>query len=263
MKYSGSRIQDARFTNPSSVACPEQSRRVCRRSPAFTLIELLVVIAIIAILCCLLLPALTNAKKMAKLITCANNLKNMAATVATYAGDYDSTLPPFNADIWDSARYDNFAPDGRGYKGRLDEMWKLMTPYGFTKNVAQCPFSGNYGNSSVWMNTWASRSSYFYTMTDYSQYGGYWDPRTYKLLMLTRSITGNFGTSMSPAQKEIVKDTCTDPHDLSASYANNHRTSKGYLESQNILFLDGHTEFRRPPRTSKGLGLGAGTGFYY
>ncbi len=229
----------------------------------FTLIELLVVIAIIAILCCLLLPALTNAKKTAKLILCSNNLKNIAAATTTYAADYDSVLPPYNADIWYSARFENPGPDGLGYKSFLDKMWALMIPYGLDKNIGQCPFTGNYGNSAVWMKTWNSRNSYFYTMTDYTTWGGYWDPQTYRLLMLTKEISGTFGRSVSAAQKEIVKDTCTDPTDLSASYANNHKSSRGYVESQNILYLDGHVELRRTPNISKGLGLGANPGCWY
>jgi prepilin-type N-terminal cleavage/methylation domain-containing protein len=54
----------------------------------FTLIELLVVIAIIAILAAMLLPALQQARRSARSIVCANNLKQSSLHLMLYAGDH-------------------------------------------------------------------------------------------------------------------------------------------------------------------------------
>ena len=73
-------------------------RRTAQRS--FTLIELLVVVAVIAILVALLLPVLNNARRQARRVVCASNLRQHGMAFMMYAADHDRQLPLIMRDAW-------------------------------------------------------------------------------------------------------------------------------------------------------------------
>lgn len=64
-----------------------------RRRSAFTLIELLVVIAIIALLLAIIMPALKNAKMVAKRLVSSSNMRQIGIAINLYADDNKGLFP--------------------------------------------------------------------------------------------------------------------------------------------------------------------------
>lgn len=85
-----------------------RSRRTSTKG--FTLIELLVVIAIIALLISILLPALGEARKTARLAIDLGNLKQFGFASGTYSADYQDRIYAFS---WNTQQHVDQLPQDR------------------------------------------------------------------------------------------------------------------------------------------------------
>lgn len=65
-----------------------------RKHNAFTMAEVLVTIGIIAVLICLLVPAVSTAVDSARTVKCLSNLRQIGMAITTYANDHNGCLVP-------------------------------------------------------------------------------------------------------------------------------------------------------------------------
>ncbi len=110
--------------------------------PAFTLIELLVVIAIVATLVGILLPALANARKTAKAVKCASNLRGNGLAFQLYSNEFKGWYPviPFNAAAATQWRTNGFMTH-QGIYGGVAGLYSLyQNPDG-----GEAPAIGDFG----------------------------------------------------------------------------------------------------------------------
>ncbi len=112
----------------------------------FTLIELLVVVAIIALLVSILLPSLNGARRSAKAVKCAANLRSVGQAFATYLAENRGVYPPSYIYASDAGGgYDLYnQPYGHPY-GYLHWSWFLFNRGAVDPNAFTCPEFPNLG----------------------------------------------------------------------------------------------------------------------
>lgn len=245
-----------------------------RASAGFTLIELLVVVAIIAILASLLLPALRNTREQGKKAVCLSNMRQIHVVLLTYADDNDGWFPPVH---WgDGTTF--LSANTNGTPAPVAGAWTKR--YFPNTRVLRCPamdrdivadgsvYWGGPGRDKYYWTTYRILAGTSTHPPGYSFFFGWCmyndsQPNTVtrapcpNLNFLGRSISGygepydwwgTDGIYVDTADKlPALTDAYSRDSGLWGQYgraayidASNHYS----LDGENIVFIDGHGEWR-------------------
>lgn len=249
------------FTHPSSS-------RLARS--AFTLVELLVVIGIIALLISILLPALGKARRMAVVVSCSSQLRQIGVATVNYAGNNKGALPPYRNDkgsptydMWSSGNGVNYSwtyafgdgnaatntPDSGAGIGRLVALnyaGKAKDKYAAEADIEFCPAvdktAGKYYDMAYQYNPHGA----------YRTVGGvdYYQPWWKKLANFGKIPPGalpakniGLGTTAAYSFRQCQRVLACDNVDalgLATPNSSIGTHSQGNKRAWNLLFSDGH-----------------------
>ena len=250
---------------PTSYLLPPTS--YLKFNKRFTLIELLVVIAVIAILAGMLLPALGQAKGVAKRAQCLNNLKTIGMVTRLYQDDNEDYLIPIRM----STKYlpprcisgDTFSlnqiaaelyPEAIGIR-EINRNMNFLPYYDYIGTAFECPQDDPknyiYDKTLAWWSSY--RSSYGFNLMitsdirdamapSYSYCAPGNNPKTWKIP--SRTVWGTDKCQQS-VSIEFHRGNRDQPDDTA-----NCGVGFWHQKGANVLFLDLHVAHMIPSYTA-------------
>jgi len=222
----------------------------------FTLIELLVVISIIATLAAMLLPALSSAREKTRSVSCINNLKQFGAAVSLYADDNDDFNTWAYTDVHPTTG--NAVDMGfhiilGGYMGyanvRNDWDAVLGTIPHHVNQSFLCPSLPveSTRQSGGWKIAYTANRTHYggtHSIFGYRQKTNNYLPWLLSRLRRPSEIMGIADGRDSVFVGATQWGGITDPV-LFDSVSSSARIPQRHSGGCNVVFMDGHTEYRR------------------
>jgi len=202
------------------------------KSPGFTLIELLVVIAIIAIIAAILMPALAKAREKARQAVCMGNMKQIGLAMMMYVQDFDDYLTP--ADSMEAG-----VGNWRFWFGKLNSYLGKSAGPNVENKAWRCP-SNRY---HAW--DWSRIS---YGANENLMYA------TNPLFNQSIKNAAKMSKIRRPAGTIMIAESNGDGYydflvqGIGPSYTRNYPVGDRHNNGANLIFCDGHVEWR--PRNS-------------
>jgi prepilin-type processing-associated H-X9-DG protein/prepilin-type N-terminal cleavage/methylation domain-containing protein len=218
------------------------------RASAFTLMELLVVIAIIGLLAGLLLPVLNKARARTRQVACMSNLRQLGLGFSFYADDWKGVLPHSDRDSPDAAACWFFAIDPYLMNGMATNSPSLLQKRALIK---QDPIWTTFNSSTrTDFRTIKMNRKLVGTKKDWSPSS---DPISDAKPCYRRKITVT-----NPANTVLLFDgRCEE----TGSTIDKKRydgwepyVARRHLGGANVLFVDGHVEWRKETPQIGGTG---------
>jgi prepilin-type N-terminal cleavage/methylation domain-containing protein/prepilin-type processing-associated H-X9-DG protein len=219
------------------------ARRSARRA-GFTLVELLVVIGIIALLISILMPALSKARKQALNANCMSNLRSIGQALQIYAAENKGKMPAHKGGgwwLWD------VTVDTRD----------VMLKSGFNRKILYCPTYPEQDVDGLWnFAPDYAVLGYFFLIQRVPGYP------TMPTLDLTPDQKKNYQPRNVPlrdpqtlrasaSETELVTDATLSQNNLfhvqggfAVPHQTSHLTKDNKPEGGNILYMDGHVDWR-------------------